>query len=338
MVSIRRLFTSKKGEGKSEDRAHNGPRLQGGAEHLMPTSGLQGRGLQSISDIRSTRSITAITTQAQGQREIMALIQSGTSDSLGRSLKSRDQVATQVQRRPKTRGTEEGRLILEQPRKAVEQLRQVKRHAEAAVRYGARGIVAYNFSRTLRWNKYSTSLLPALQLKTPGAGVRRNQGLSTSLPAATFPPIDWLVLPSSTSDQEAKPAQFSTSEEEHDQEELLRACSPVSEPGSRRDSPGMDIADLGQNFTGVTSIRQTEERFKLDNEEYEKDEGEYDPYDVNVAPETPPTTEASAIRITPVPGQRIRQVRVRVQNCGLGDGQDSPILKPRIINRQRMRA
>ncbi|KAI3329282.1 hypothetical protein HD806DRAFT_279377 [Xylariaceae sp. AK1471] len=320
MESIKRFFSPKKSKSKSKSKKR--PRISspvnGSFEKLTPDSGPQAVYSPRLSSRRNnhvSRATTTFTPEDRGRAETIAWLNTGTSQSLATLLTERDQAAKQIRRGPKTKGTKEVQLILHKPsRKAVEQLHRVRRQAEMVVRYGAPGIVAYNFSKSLGWNQASASKLPPLQLRDFGTRMREIGTVSARLPAVPFTPITWLVLPTPTAAQGPKLQRQALSCEVGDeqQEEPARSWSPVSEPGGWRDSEKMDIADSRLDLTQEVPVGEIEGLFVVGEEEEEEEEGEgeYDPYDVNVVPVTPFESEATAIKVASVSSRQIRQVHV----------------------------
>ncbi|KAI0456682.1 hypothetical protein F5B21DRAFT_467519 [Xylaria acuta] len=115
-----------------------------------------------------------------------------------------------------------------------------------AVRYGAPGVVIYNFSKSRGWNR--ASRIPSLQLRDP----------DVSVPAVPLSPINWLVLPN------LKPPQTSGCGYKDESREQWARSSPVSEPGGWRDT---------EQMAHVTPLGGGERDFVLGKEEYRDDEG-----------------------------------------------------------------
>jgi hypothetical protein len=177
------------------------------------------------SRLRVATSIVA--PQDRGREETMAWLKSGTSESLVTLLTDRDRAAKQARHGPKTKGTEEVQLILSKPSsKTVEQLHHVRRQAEVVAGYGAAGVVAYNFSKSLGWNQALASKIPALRLRNFGPSMKEIRTVSTScIPPVPFTPVDWLVLPTSTSTMTQEP------KSRKERKEPARSLSPISELG-----------------------------------------------------------------------------------------------------------
>ncbi|KAI1828068.1 hypothetical protein F4861DRAFT_535496 [Xylaria intraflava] len=302
MGSTKQYFTSKKAGGMIA--FNNGTRTksllsEGGFENLVTRSSPQLNNLwRSSGDTNPRYATTGFIPKDRGREETMALLRTGTSESLSMLLKERDQASKQVKKGPQTKGTEAVQRILQQPsRKSVEHLHQAKQQAEAENRYGASGVVAYNFSKTLGWNQAWEARLPGLQLRSETRmGEIRN--MSTSIPAIPLTPIDWIMLPETVVVQGPTVQQVSSFGSGYEQQEQPdRPWSPVSEPGGWRDGEGIDIADLRQDpMTPEIVLRDTEEGRVFEEDEQYQDH--FDPFDICDVPDTPFWGKATAIRIT----------------------------------------
>ncbi|KAI8632026.1 hypothetical protein F5Y19DRAFT_422885 [Xylariaceae sp. FL1651] len=255
MDSIKRWLDPKKSKSKSKSKKRPQTNLpfSGNLEKLTPDRSYQ----TAIAPLSSSRqrkkgdnqfgfTTTTFMPQERGRDATIALLNTGTPESLAKLLTERDHAAKQVRRGPKTKGTTEVQLILRKPScKAVEKLYRVRQQAEVAVRYSAPAVVAYNFSRSLRWNQKSALKLPSLQLRAFGPAMMREiRTASAKIPAAVpFAPIDWLVLPTPTA---ATQGYVCEEDEESQPQPPARCWSPVSEPGGWRDgATEEDIAALG---------------------------------------------------------------------------------------------
>ncbi|KAI0164942.1 hypothetical protein GGR57DRAFT_514799 [Xylariaceae sp. FL1272] len=225
---------------------------------------------------------STFTPTERGRDATIEWLNSGTLDSLKTLLAERDRAEKQVRRGPKTMGTSQVQLILRQPsRKTVAQLHQVCHQAGIAIKYGATGVVAYNFSKSFGWNQ-SAGLTPPLQLKEFGEimqDVRSKTGRVSSVP---FVPIDWLVLPPS---QESHPEALEDKPEDNcEGRDVEQRCwTPFSEPGGWRDC---------EDSQAVFCIGEDE------------DEDEFDE-DCNTV-----QSEAMAVSVTSIAGQQVRTVQV----------------------------
>ncbi|KAI1177492.1 hypothetical protein F4777DRAFT_587298 [Nemania sp. FL0916] len=193
---------------------------------------------------------TAFTPKDRGREETIAWLATGSPEHLV-SLHAEQERATKNLQQPMTQGTKEVQLILDQPsRQSIEQLHNVKGRAEMAVRYGAPGIVAYNFSKSLNWNKAFASRVPSLQLRTLATVGRGTKAASEAASLVPFSPIDWLVLPEAPTAQSPRQRRRSSfgGYETECEEQPTRSLSPISEPGGWRDIGEIDIADSSLIF------------------------------------------------------------------------------------------
>ncbi|KAI1499161.1 hypothetical protein F5X99DRAFT_430899 [Biscogniauxia marginata] len=245
----------------------------------------------------------------RGRKETIDFLKSCTSDSLARLLREQDRAERQVRRGPKTIGNKEVQNILRRPsRRAVERFHFVRRQAEVAIRYGAPGAAAYNFSRSLNWNKTAgQTLLPSLQLRDPGNRMSRPSSISVA-PAGPFTPISWLELPKAKKPSSDDP----------------ESLSPISEPGGWRDtSPGeLERPESRAGFerdeeAGGEDVEHPELP-QLDTDV----EREFDPCDddshrtpdsdeVCEGQEEWETSEAQVVAIAQIPLQRVREIYVK---------------------------
>ncbi|KAI1120730.1 hypothetical protein F5Y10DRAFT_272787 [Nemania abortiva] len=237
--------------------------------------------------------------QDRGRQETIEWLATGTSESLAALLTERDRAAKQAQHEPRTKGTEEVEPILKEPTyKNVKELHTVQRRTEMAVRYGVPGVVVYNFSRTLGWNRAAMSRLPCppLQLRDFQARIREIKLASAGTPAAPYPPIDWLVLSERRAAQRPKlQKQLTYTEYDEMDEQGAYPISPISEPGGWRD--GVDITDARPRLTLEISPDDTVRPFTHSEEGDE--EGEYGPYDIDVMSATLSERGAIAVEAEP---------------------------------------
>ncbi|KAI1166923.1 hypothetical protein F5B18DRAFT_676909 [Nemania serpens] len=313
MKSIKHFFASKekKDTPKSKQPAHIGAAEDGSYKKVTPkgnsamatypprVSSLH----QRNGDYSASNATTSFLPQERGREETMSFLSIGTSNALESLLTERDQAAKQVRRGPMTKGTSEVQLILNEPScKSVEKLRNVRQRAEMTTRYGVSGTVAYNFSKSLGWNM-RTSRVPSLQLKDFGTRMRQIRTASARIPAVPFSPINWLVMPTSTT---RRLSYYGHRDEPEEQ---------ISEAGIWRDSNEVDITDLQPSFTydiplsdSVWSSATSEEEGEEGEDGEEK--GEHDSDNVTVEPTILFEGEATTVEITPVSRQHIREVRV----------------------------
>ncbi|KAI5926803.1 hypothetical protein F4810DRAFT_707343 [Camillea tinctor] len=152
----------------------------------------------TTSTTTTTTSTTSTTTTSfiprdRGRTATLEWLNSGTSLSIAKLTRERECAARQTRRGRKDLGTFEVQELLRKPsRRAIERFNLVRRQAEVTVRYGVSGVVAYNFSRSLRWNKEVEG--PRLRGFGGGAGAGRPPSM-TMAPAGPYTPIHWLRLP-----------------------------------------------------------------------------------------------------------------------------------------------
>ncbi|KAI1083207.1 hypothetical protein F5B20DRAFT_529051 [Whalleya microplaca] len=248
---------------------------------------------------------TTFTPEGRGRDATLAWLDTGRSEALVDLLQERDIAESQVRRGPKTKGTKEVQDILRKPSmKTIEYLHRVRRQAELTVRYGVPGAVAYNFSKSLGWNKIAASQLPPLEFRDFGAMMKEHRVLFSNSPRipSTPPtpptPIDWLDLGTSG------PLCGNG-----------RSLSPISEPGGWRDTPPEDIerpvARLG--FVGDDECEDEEDMTLSD---IDPDiERELDLYDyLSTTPNTDMTgdvgvvSEARILTVTPVSTRQVQEI------------------------------
>jgi hypothetical protein len=239
------------------------------------------------------------TPQERGREETIQLLETGTYGSLTALLTQRNQAAKQVRRGPRTTGTREVQTILREPsRKSVQSFHAVRLRAEMELHYGVPGLVAYNFSKTVGWNRDAAMRVPSLQL---------NSMIPSLPPIRPYTPIRWLQLP--------EPELESKEKEKEEKEKITDCWSPLTEPGGWRED---DIGDTrldslyGESLAGSLSSGDSEHsNYCIPDERIDGwREGEHDPDDVNVEAAAPLGTEARAVTITPVSSAQIRQVDV----------------------------
>ncbi|KAI1750936.1 hypothetical protein F4782DRAFT_228426 [Xylaria castorea] len=322
MECIKRFFISNKVENKARSKKQISSPVDGSFQRVSPENNFiaaysprPSSRHQCSSDSHFGHATISFLPQDRGREETIAWLNTSTSESLVALLTAIDQAAKQVRRGPRTKGTREVQLILNEPsRRTVEKFHRVRKQAEMAVRYGTPGVVVYNFSKSCGWNSASTSRVPSLQLKDH----RVNK------PAVSFSPINWLVLPN------LKPPQI-TDYSCKDESREWALSSPVSEPGGWRDTEQMDISDLKLDLTQVTLLKGGEKAFALGEEEHEDDEGEYGPYNINDVPSTSSESYATAVKMIPVCSQDIRMVELGTtkqltRSCGEYPGTSEPLV------------
>ncbi|KAI1151880.1 hypothetical protein F4825DRAFT_451068 [Nemania diffusa] len=292
MESVKLFFTSNKNNSKSrfKKRSLAISLVDKGFKRVVPE-------YDSIGAYYPGHATTAFIPHDRGRQQTLAWLDTGTSESIVSLLKERDRAARQVQS-SRTKGTKETQMILNEPScKTVEMLHNVQRRAEMTIRYGGPGAAAYNFSRSLGWNRASTYRLPSLQLRDFGDIMRECEATSAgNTPATPFSPINWIVLQDPTKSPRPR-WNFSFWEHEDELDEQPDCIlSPISEPGGWRDSEQVDITDSRPRFTQEISQGDAI--------------GDYDPYSMEVEPMTPAESEATAIKLTPVFNGQIRQVRI----------------------------
>ncbi|KAI0486546.1 hypothetical protein F4859DRAFT_511537 [Xylaria cf. heliscus] len=312
MERIKRIFISKKNKNKSRYKKQISSPVEGSfhilsaesnsiaAYPLRPSSHRQ-----HSNDSNVDHATIAFVPRDRGREATIEWLHAGTSESLVALLTEKDHAAHEIRRGPKTKGTREVQRILSKPsRKTVEKLHRVREQAEMAVRYGAPGVVVYNFSRSWGWNLSSGARMPSLQL-------RRDPRANRVVPAVPFSPINWLVLPNLGTIVTQRP-QDRVSDCGYDERvmgEWARSSSPISEPGGWRDTEQMDDSNSRLDLARATPLRG-EERDSVSGEEHGEDEGEYDPYNTIDVPVTPPECQATAITMIPACGQDIREVKL----------------------------
>ncbi|CAJ2505411.1 Uu.00g128050.m01.CDS01 [Anthostomella pinea] len=231
--------------------------------------------------------------RVRGRDETLAWLAGDSPDALADLLTVRGRAARQVRRGPSTKGTREIKHMLREPsRKAVEQFHIVRSQAEMAVRYGVPGTVAYNFSKSVRWNTTAAPRLPLLRLENFGSMVREAIGTSCT----PSPPIDWLVLRSPTP-QAAHPGEWPVTH-------VVETECPETRRSVVQDSEE-DVVQEGQ------------ELMPLDTEMADAERGD-DPYDdapdvsdcESVAEEWE-AREAHIMAVTVVPAQMVRTIDVK---------------------------
>ncbi|KAI1428371.1 hypothetical protein F5Y12DRAFT_57472 [Xylaria sp. FL1777] len=318
MDSIKRFFTKKnKDKPTCKKRPKISSPIERNCEKLTvensSVSGYPPR-LSSCHRYRGQSHISSATTsfipRDRAREETITWLNSGTYESLAPLLTERDKAAKQIRRGPRTKGTKEVQLILKNPsRNAVEQLHRLQQQTEMAIRYGAPGVVVYNFSKSLGWNQASTFRLSSLQSKDFETIMKEMSIASAAMPPIPFSPMNWLVLPEPTIAHQSgprRPLQPLSNYEHADELQQARSSSPISEPGGWRDSEQVDIADLGPELLRDS---ETEVIRVIGEREGEDHKGEYDPYDNNVV-SGPFESQAIAMTVTPVYSQQIRQVSV----------------------------
>ena len=130
--------------------------------------------------------------EAKGRQATLEWLRTRTSEALSGLKAERDRAARQNRRGPKNRGAKEVKEILKRPcRTTVEQLQQVREHAEVAVRYGAAtGAVVHSLSQSFRGGavgtRFSAPKLPALQLKDFSTMVRDQLELVSRMPTSAL--------------------------------------------------------------------------------------------------------------------------------------------------------
>ncbi|KAI0113913.1 hypothetical protein GGR51DRAFT_556411 [Nemania sp. FL0031] len=214
------------------------------------------------------------TPQDRARQETLDWLNSGTSDSLAALLKERDRAAKEVRHGPRTKGTEEVQMILKEPSyRSVEKLHSAQRRTGMTIRYGAPGAVAYNFSKSLGWNRALPSQLPSLQLRDFQARIKETQTAPATIPVVPFSPIDWLVLSDPTASQQLslqrRLSDFALDGDVDEEEDYV--SSPISEPGGWRDCEQMDITDSRPRLTLEIPVVETAGSFHLGGSGVEED-------------------------------------------------------------------
>ncbi|KAI0539939.1 hypothetical protein GGR58DRAFT_193405 [Xylaria digitata] len=266
MESIRQLITSKKNKGKPNVRKPlqvSSP-VEGSFRKLTFESSpvaVYPDQLPSCCQYTNNSHIGCATIdfipQARGKEETIAWLNTGTYDSLNTLITEQAQAAQEIKRGARTKGTEEVQRILDSPScRTVEEFHHVRQKSEMAIRWGAPGVVAYNFSKSLGWNRAAASRLPSLQLR----GFDR---IATSnSPVVPFAPIDWFVLPDPVGAQQSEGRWQSPNFRREDGLEEDRPLSPISEPGGWRDEgeyDPFDIADMpmASSFQAAIAVHIT---------------------------------------------------------------------------------
>ncbi|GAP86099.1 hypothetical protein SAMD00023353_0302280 [Rosellinia necatrix] len=247
------------------------------------------------------------TPQARGHNETLLWVNTGTSESIGALLMARDRAVKELRRGLRTKGTKEIQKILSEPSlESVEQLHDVQIRNQVALRYGTPGVVAYNFSRSLGWNRASASQPSPPQLIDIGTRPPKVGDTPKDTQIAPSFPIDWIVLPDSTATQQTTPQrqpQPHYCPNDKLEEDAGRSLSVVSEPGGWRDIEQMDVADFRLDFTRDMELELAGEQF------CQSGDDEYDPYDVNTTTGTPFEGQATLVTLTQTSGM-IRQIRI----------------------------
>ncbi|KAI1637368.1 hypothetical protein F4809DRAFT_661260 [Biscogniauxia mediterranea] len=184
-----------------------------------------------VATTTTTTTTTSFVPRDRGRKATLEWLYSGAPDSSVAKLgRERERAARQVRRGPKNLGTFEVQDLLRRPsRRAVERLHLARRQAEVAVRYGVSGAAAYNFSRSLRWNRIEGSRPVPSPPPQPhgfaggggggGGGAGRPPSV-TIAPAGPYTPIQWLELPESEAAGENR-----------------KSVTPTGESGGWRDAP-----------------------------------------------------------------------------------------------------
>ena len=130
--------------------------------------------------------------QTKGTEATLNWLETRSAGALSRLKIERDRAARQNRRGPQNRGAKEVKEILKRPSRAtVEQLRQVRDHAQATVRYGAAtGAVVHSLSQSLRGGaagaRFAAPKLPSLQLKDFSTMVRDQLELVSRMPTSAL--------------------------------------------------------------------------------------------------------------------------------------------------------
>ncbi|KAI1382202.1 hypothetical protein F4677DRAFT_458437 [Hypoxylon crocopeplum] len=163
--------------------------------------------------------------RSRGRKETLACINnSGNTDDLSRLLDKRDHAGRQVHQGPRTKGTMEVQRVLREPSiRSLEELYHVRKQAELTTRYGVPGEIAYNFGKSMGWNKANAPRLPSLQLTGFDIMMKEYGGRLLTNTACSIPPT-----PSNSVDR-FDPGTPRTSSSSGRQQ------SPTSEPGGWRD-------------------------------------------------------------------------------------------------------
>ncbi|KAI1203041.1 hypothetical protein F5X97DRAFT_330441 [Nemania serpens] len=308
MESIKRFLTSKKkkkGNNPKSDQPVDGSYKKVTPEG-SPTPRVSARRRRG-GNYCAGNATTSFIPQDRGRKETLNWLNIGASDAIESLLTERDRAEKQVRRGPMTKGTSEVQLILNEPScKSIEKLHDVQQRSEITARYGVSGTVAYNFSKSLGWNIARMARVRSLQLRDFGTGMRHIR--TTRMPAVPFSPINWLVIPTSTLRQ--------LSSYGHGKEPEEPDPSPICEQEIWRDSNQVDIADLRPSFTYEIPLSKNEWLSVTGEEEGEEEEREceHDSENATVESTIPLEGEATAVKITPVSRQHIREIRVSVNS------------------------
>ncbi|KAI0505238.1 hypothetical protein F5B22DRAFT_529627 [Xylaria bambusicola] len=319
MESIKKFFSSctkSIEKSKSKGRPQISQPVEGSFKRLTPDIGLAtecDNPTQISSSPRRDSShhpngspTIPFTPKGRGREETIEWLTTGTCDSLTSLLNERDKASRQVKLGPNTKGMKEVQQILKEPScHTMKQLHNLKQETEVTLRYGAPGAMMFNFSKTLGWNQASQPL--SLQLRSFGTTKEEPKLVSASIPPLPFSPISWFVLP-----QQPAPVQIPSMHEDRGEQQQPRPPSPISEPGGwRDDTDQIDIADMRLDpFLGMavsaTNGAITDDDDDEDEDEDEDLEGEFSRHGNDVV-----STEAVAVKITPVSTGQVHQVRIR---------------------------
>ncbi|KAI1277153.1 hypothetical protein F5Y07DRAFT_114415 [Xylaria sp. FL0933] len=242
---------------------------------------------QNIGDPHSSNASISFMPQDHGREQTIAWLNTGAYESLASLLTERDQAASQIRRGPRAKGTNEVQQILKNPScKTVEQLHCLKKQTEMAVRYGKPGVVVYNFSRLVGWNKTTSSKLPSLQLKDFETRMKEVESATASMGPIQFSPINWLKIPKPIAAYQSMPGGGLADCEDEDTVQQARSLSPLSEVGGWRDGNQVDIAEsrldplyeMPMRESGGNCVAEVET-----DEDYINEYGHYDSDSVSMA-------------------------------------------------------
>ncbi|KAI1490674.1 hypothetical protein F5X96DRAFT_694218 [Biscogniauxia mediterranea] len=263
---------------------------------------------------------TSFVPRDRGRKATLEWLYSGAPDSssvakqLGRE---RERAARQVRRGPQNLGTFEVQDLLRRPsRRAVERLHLVRRQAEVAVRYGVSGAAAYNFSRSLRWNRVEGSrlVLPPSPQPQPqphgfgGGGAAGRPPSVTIAPAGPYTPIQWLELPEPEAAGENR-----------------KSVTPTGESGGWRDAPLRGIGrhefragferggEIEKEDVGSPGLLRIDRHVERELDLYDGPPQCLDPDDVVAGDQDEWETinEAQVVAIEEIPVRQVREVYVK---------------------------
>lgn len=284
MEVIKNLLGPNKGKGKNNNDLKNKKHLISPPLESLPDKQKQTAIPHSLSN--GSISTIGFTPRSQGREATLAFLDTHASDDLSKLIDERDHAENQVRQCPQTKGTEEVQNILHEPSiKSVEKLHHVRKQAEISLRYGSTGRFAYNFSKSLPWNKTNTPRLPSLKLTDFGTMVGEHRFFSS-----TYIPHS----PSTPNCLDSKVSRSSVS--------LTCPLSPISEPGGWRslpDLPSSNLSELGNTRSFHEEQPSDSDDLSLDSKTGNELEGERDIIQ-----------EARALTIRQIPIWKVRTVSI----------------------------